>query len=91
MQYNYHTVNLRDAQQTNILSQRQNKGSATGSRLKQWNLLEKGVIVSLYRKRQSDIATYYSDNGDLMYWNNIQHLMKEMQLEHMFGAMEALQ
>jgi len=34
---------------------------------------------------------YYSDNGDLMYWNNIQHLMKELQLENMFGAMEAFQ
>jgi hypothetical protein len=36
----------------------------------------------LYRKRQSAIATYeyYSDDGNLMYWNNIQHLVKELQL-----------
>ena len=80
-----------DAQQTSILSQRQNTGSVTGSRLKQWNLLEKGVIVSLYRKRQSGRAMYYLDNGDMMYWNNIQYLMKELLLGHMFGAMEAFQ
>jgi len=33
---------------------------------KQWNLLEKGVIVSFYRKRQLDTATYYSMDGDLL-------------------------
>jgi hypothetical protein len=42
---------------------------------KQCNLLEKGVIVSSYRKRQSDIATYYSMDG------NIQELMEKLQLE----------
>jgi hypothetical protein len=47
--------------------------------------------VPLYRNRQSDIVTYYLDNGDLMQWKNIQHVMKELQLEHMFGAMEAFQ
>jgi len=38
-----------------------------GSWLEQWNLLEKGVIVSLYTKKKSDIATYYSMDGDLVY------------------------
>jgi hypothetical protein len=37
------------------------------SRLRQWNLLEKGVIVPFYRKRQSGIVTYYSVDGDLVY------------------------
>ena len=43
------------------------KAQLFGSRLKQRNLLEKGVIVSFYRKRQSDIATYDSVDGDLLY------------------------
>jgi DNA gyrase/topoisomerase IV subunit B len=43
------------------------KAQPLGSRLKQWNLLEKGVIVSFYTTRQSDIATYYSRDGDLVY------------------------
>jgi hypothetical protein len=47
--------------------------------LKQWNLLEKGVIVSSYRKRQSDISTYYSVDGD------IQELMEKLQFEHTSG------
>jgi DNA gyrase/topoisomerase IV subunit B len=43
------------------------KTQPLGSRLKQWNLLEKGVIVSFYKKRQPDRATYYSRDGDLLY------------------------
>ena len=35
------------------------KGRPLGSRLKQWNLLGKDVMI-LYRKRQPDIATYFS-------------------------------
>ena len=35
--------------------------------LKQWNLLEKGVIVSFYRKRQSEIVLYYLVDGDLVF------------------------
>jgi hypothetical protein len=41
------------------------KAQLLGSWLKQWNLLENGTVVSFYRRRQSDIATYYST--DLMY------------------------
>jgi hypothetical protein len=43
------------------------KGQPLGSRLKQWNLLERGVIVSFYKKRKSEIATYYSRDVDLVY------------------------
>jgi hypothetical protein len=43
------------------------KAQLLGSRFKQWNLLEKGVIETFYRKRQSDIATVYSVDGDLVY------------------------
>ena len=50
---------------------------------KQWNLLEKGVIISFYTKRQLDTATYYSTDGDLLDCNNIQELMEELQLEHL--------
>jgi len=41
-------------------------------RLKQWNLLEEGVMVSFDRKRQSDIAMCCSVYGYLVYCNNIQ-------------------
>jgi hypothetical protein len=60
------------------------KAQLLGSRLKEWNHLEKGVIVSYCRKRQSDIVTHYSMYGDLVHCNNIRELMEEFPLEHMF-------
>jgi hypothetical protein len=50
-----------------------------GSTLKLWSLLDKSVIISFYRKRQT--RTYYSMDGDLVYCNNNQELT-ELQLEH---------
>lgn len=45
------------------------KPELLGPRLQQWNLLEKGVRVSLYSTRQANIASYFSMNGDLVYFN----------------------
>ena len=47
-----------------------------------WNLLEISVIISFYRKRLSNTGMYYSMDGDLVYCNNNQELMEELQLEH---------
>ena len=58
------------------------KAQVFESWLTQWNLLEKGVITSFYKKRQLDTATYYSMYGDLLHCNNIQELMEELQLEY---------
>jgi hypothetical protein len=58
------------------------KAQLIGSWPKQWNLLENSVIVSSYRKRQSDIAIYCSMDDNLVYQHNIQELMEELQLEH---------
>jgi len=43
------------------------KAQLLGSRLQQWNLLERGVIVSFCRNRQSDIPIYCSMNDNLLY------------------------
>jgi len=40
------------------------KAQLLGSWLKQWNILEKAVIVSVCGKRQSDTAIYDSLEGD---------------------------
>jgi hypothetical protein len=57
------------------------KAQLLGSRLQQWNLPEKGVKVSFYWKRQSNIAKYYSNDGDLVHCNDICVLMEELQLQ----------
>jgi hypothetical protein len=43
------------------------KAQLLGSRLQQWNLPEKGVKLSLYRKKQAKIARLFSMNGNLVY------------------------
>jgi hypothetical protein len=43
------------------------------------------VLVSFYRKRQSDIVTYYSVEGEIAHRNNIQESMEKLQLEHTSG------
>ena len=47
-----------------------------------WNILEKGVMLSCGRRRLSDISPYYSVDDDLVYWNNFQELIEEVQLEY---------
>ena len=56
------------------------KAQLLGSLLQQWNLLEKGVKVSFYRKRQSNIAEYNSIDGDLVYCKDVCGLMEELQV-----------
>jgi hypothetical protein len=58
------------------------KAELLGSRFQQWNLLKKGVKMSFYRKRQSDIAKYFSMEGELVSCNVICGLMEELQLQH---------
>jgi len=69
---NYHTAHR------HFITATRQKAQLLGSWLKQWNFLEKGVIMSFYSKRPSDIATYHTVEGDLFYWNNIQELMEEL-------------
>ena len=57
------------------------KAQLFGSLLKTCYLLEKSVIISFYRKRQSITVTYYSMDGDLVYCNKIRELMGELQLQ----------
>jgi hypothetical protein len=60
------------------------KAQLLRSWFKQWHLLEKGVIISFYRKRQLDTATYSSMDGDQLDCNNIQELTDELQLENTY-------
>lgn len=68
-----------------ILTQRQNKSSATWITVRQWNFPAKGVTVSYYMKRQSGRATFYSMDGDILYCNNVHKLMEELKPQHTSG------
>jgi len=58
------------------------KAQLFGSRLQQWNLVEKCMKVSFYRKRELNTANYFTMDGDLVKCNEIRGLMEELQLQH---------
>jgi hypothetical protein len=58
------------------------KAQLFGSQLQQWNLMEKCMKVSFYRKRQSNTAKYFTMDGDLVKCNEFCGLMEELQQAH---------
>jgi hypothetical protein len=73
-----HTLSLRHKQFSSRFGPLQNKDSTLWM---MWNLLEKSVIISFYTKRQSSTGMYYSMDGDLVYCNNNQEVMKNCNLK----------
>nr|CAH7733771.1 unnamed protein product [Callosobruchus chinensis] len=51
------------------------KSQLLGSRLQQWNLLEKGVKISSYRTRQSSLKSLFSEDNGLVFCPNVNSLM----------------
>ena len=58
------------------------KSELLGSRLKQWNLLQKGVSITSFRKRHADLAPYFRLEGDTCYCNDINGLMESMDQQY---------
>ena len=53
-----------------------------GSRLRGWNLLQKGTKVCYFRNRQEEFQDFYSEENDLVYCNNICGVMDVLDHEH---------
>ena len=64
------------------LNLHKNKAEILGSRLKERNLLEKDVKISLYRNRMKDLTTYFSSQDTLIYCNDVDRLMRAIGYEH---------
>lgn len=58
------------------------KAELLGSRLQQWNLLEEGVKVSIYRKREAILTLFFAMEGELVYCHDIPGLMAELNLPY---------
>lgn len=56
------------------------KSQLLGSRLQQWNLLEKGVKISTYRTRQSTLKLNFSEDEGLVFCPNSNALMTELKM-----------
>jgi hypothetical protein len=81
--YNYHAQQIKGTQNTPAFyDSNKRKAQLLGLWLKQWNLLEEDVLVSICGKRQSDTVVCDSLEGDRLYCNNIQKLMEDLQFDH---------
>jgi hypothetical protein len=58
------------------------KAELLGSRLKQWNLLDRECKTSVYRKRHQDFSQFFAMDGVLCYCTNVCGLFEEMGLTH---------
>ena len=58
------------------------KAEILGSRLQQWNLLEPGTTISLFRSRNQNPAGYYASAEKICYCKDIGGLMSELGCEH---------
>ena len=48
------------------------------SRLKGWNLLEKGTTISSYRRREEEFRRFFSVDGNLVYCTDVDSLLREL-------------
>jgi len=53
-----------------------------GSRLQQWNLLDNNTRISVYRKRQQCLSSFFSMEGSLCYCNNVKDLFENLDLPY---------
>ena len=58
------------------------KQSFLGSIIRQWNLLESNVKISLFRNCQKDLVQFFLMEGDLVYCNDIDGLMVALRITH---------
>jgi hypothetical protein len=53
-----------------------------GSRLKEWNLMQKGTTVSVFRKRQTGLSSYFVMEDSLCYCNDADGLLDALGKKH---------
>ena len=53
-----------------------------GSRLKQWNLLEKNVRISSFRSRHQQLVHFFRQKDDLVFCYNVDGLMNALGIKH---------
>ena len=56
-----------------------------GSQLKQWNLLEPGTNITFYRRRQDELALFFTNKNTLCFCYDIFSLMQSLGYKHISG------
>ena len=65
-----------------VLNLSKNEAEVLDSRLKKKNLFEKDVKISLYRDREKDLTTYFFSQDTLIYYNDVDALIRAIGHEH---------
>ena len=58
------------------------KSELLGSTLQQWNLLQKGVSILFFQKRHIDLASFFSQQDDVSYCNDIYGLTQSLDQQY---------
>jgi len=58
------------------------KAELLASRFKQWNLLQSGVNICIFRTRQQSLAQIFSIKGGLVYYTDADGTLKELGYSH---------
>jgi len=58
------------------------KAELLGSRLKEWNLLEKNVGISSFRSRHQQLAPFFRKEDDLVFCYDVDGLMNALGIKH---------
>jgi len=59
-----------------------NEAELLGSRLKQWNLLEKNVRISSFRSRLQQLVPFFRKEDDLLFCYDVDGLMNTLGIKH---------
>jgi hypothetical protein len=58
------------------------KAELLGSRLKQWNLLEKNIQISSFHKCLQQLVSFFRKEDDLVFCYNVDGLMNALRIKH---------
>jgi hypothetical protein len=58
------------------------KAELLGSRLKQWNILEKNIRISLFRSRHQHLVPFFRKEDDLVLIYYVDGLMDALRIKH---------
>lgn len=64
------------------LSLSKEKSELLASRLRQWNLLQRGTTISHFRSRHTKLAAYYAMENDVCFCTDVNGLFQELNVTH---------
>lgn len=64
------------------------KSEVLGSRLKEWNLLQEGVLITTFRRRHKELSSFFKMEHKLCYCFDVDTLMEQLCESHTYDKSE---